>query len=36
MTLIRSEPKGRELTGNPATVIRQSHKECIWDRETDG
>ena len=32
----RSEPEGRELTGDTATAIRQSHKECIWDRETDG
>ena len=32
----RSEPEGQEQTGDTATAIRQSHKECIWDRETDG
>lgn len=33
---ICSEPEGRELTGDTATVIRQSRKECTRDRETDG
>ena len=32
----RSEPEGRELTGDTVTAIRQSRKECIRDRETDG
>ncbi len=32
----RSGPEGWERTRDTATAIRQSRKECIRDKETDG